>query len=113
MGDNPIVPLYDFVHLQKGIRNNLLDKDLLLDKDAKSSEHESQCASWDDIIAAYAIDQKCFPHRRKMKKLTDSHIFSHLIPKMKVKFAVQVISHTVANFMHMILTFNKEGKIII
>ncbi|XP_025157132.1 uncharacterized protein LOC105189352 isoform X2 [Harpegnathos saltator] len=91
VGDNPIVPLYDFVHLQK--------------------EHESQCASWDDIIAAYAIDQKCFPHRRKMKKLTDSHIFPHLIPKMKVKFAVQVISHTVANFMHMILTFNKEGVV--
>ncbi|KAL0128441.1 hypothetical protein PUN28_003610 [Cardiocondyla obscurior] len=24
-----------------------------------------------------------------MKRLTDSHIFPHLIPKMKVKFAVQ------------------------
>jgi len=113
VGDDYIVLLYDYVHLQKGVRNNLLDKDLLLDKDAKLSERESQCASWDHIKIAYEIDQKCFQYRRKMKKLTDSHIFPHLIPKMKVKFAVQVLSHTVADFIDIILSLNKDGKIII
>ncbi|XP_071634375.1 uncharacterized protein [Temnothorax longispinosus] len=110
VGHDCIVLLYDYVHLQKGVRNNLLTKDLLLNKDAEYSEREGQCASWDDITTAYAIDQKCFQHRRKMKKLTDSHIRPNLIPKMKVKFAVQVLSHTVADFIDMILTLNKDGK---
>jgi len=48
-----------------------------------------------------------------MKKLTDSYIFPHLIPKMKVKFTVQVLSHTVADFIDIILLLNKDGKIII
>ncbi|XP_077279072.1 uncharacterized protein LOC143906696 [Temnothorax americanus] len=111
VGHDCIVPLYDYVHLQKGVRNNLLTKDLLLNKDAEYSEREGQCASWDDITTAYAIDQKCFQHRRKMKKLTDSHIRPNLIPKMKVKFAVQVLSHTVADFIDMILTLNKDGVV--
>lgn len=113
MGQECIVLLYDYVHLQKGVRNNLIDKDLLLHKDAKCAERESQCASWDHISIAYAIDQKYFSNRRKMKKLTDSHILPHLIPKMKVKYAVQVLSHTVTDFIDMILTLNKEGKILI
>ncbi|EFN69434.1 hypothetical protein EAG_03194, partial [Camponotus floridanus] len=104
-----IVPLYDYVHLQKGVRNNLLDKYLLLNKDAKLSERKSQCASWDHIKEAYEIDRKCFQHRRKMKKLTDNHIFPHLIPKMKVKFAVQILSHTVADFIDILLSLNKDG----
>lgn len=112
MGKQCVVPLYDYVHLQKGVRNNLLDKNLLFDKDVKYSEREGQCASWQDITIAYEIDKKCFPHRRKMKKLTDSHIYPHLISKMKVKYAVQILSHTLADFIDMILTLNK-GQIII
>jgi len=45
VGEDYIVLLYDYVHLQKGVRNNLLDKDLFLDKGAKLSERESQCCS--------------------------------------------------------------------
>ncbi|KYN04620.1 Putative nuclease HARBI1 [Cyphomyrmex costatus] len=104
VGGEYIAPLYDYVHLQKGVRNNLLNKHLLLNKDARLSERESQCASWDHIITAYEID-------RKMKKLTDSHIFPSLIPKMKVKFAVQVLSHTVADFIDMILSLNTDGDL--
>ncbi|KYN12733.1 hypothetical protein ALC57_15092 [Trachymyrmex cornetzi] len=109
VGGEYIVPLYDYVHLQKGVRNNLLNKDLFLNKDARLSERESQCASWDHIITAYEVDRKCFQDRRRMRKLTDSHIFPPLILKMKVKFAVQVLSHTVADFIDMILSLDTDG----
>lgn len=45
-----------------------------------------------------------------MPKLCDKHIFLDMIPKMKVKYVTQVFSHTVANFIHVVLTFSK-GKI--
>jgi len=47
-----------------------------------------------------------------MPKLTDRHIIPNLIPKMKVKYATQVISHTMANFIDVVLMWNK-GQIII
>lgn len=47
VAEQVIVPLYDYVHLQKGIRNNLLSKDLLVDRQKKLY------ASWDDIKVKY------------------------------------------------------------
>lgn len=93
--------------MQKGIRNNLLTKDLLINKNVKNSQ---QFASWDDIVTIYEMDKYSFFRQRQMPKLTDKHIVPNLIPKMKVKYATQVLSHTVANFMDIVLTFNK-GKI--
>lgn len=103
-----IIPFYDYVHLQKGIRNNLLTKDLLINKNVKKDSE--QFASWDDIITIYEMDKYSFLKQRQMPKLNDKHIFLNMIPKMKVKYATQVISHTVANFMDVVLTFN-QGKI--
>lgn len=45
VGQEHIVPLYDCVYLQKGMINNLLEKDLLLAKNSKLSECKSQCGS--------------------------------------------------------------------
>ncbi|XP_039308609.1 uncharacterized protein LOC120358419 [Solenopsis invicta] len=104
-----VVPLYDYVHLQKGVRNNLLTKDLVVDKFKKESER--QFASWNDIITVYEIDKYSFLKQRQMPKLTNKHIFPNCIPKMRVKYATQVISHTVANFIDVILTWN-QGKIL-
>jgi len=98
------------VHLQKGVRNNLLTKDLLINKN--KNESERQFASWKDIITAYEIDKNSYLKQRQMPKLTDRHIIPNLIPKMKVKYATQVISHTMANFIDVVLTWNK-GQIII
>lgn len=102
-----IVPLYDYVHLQKGVRNNLLTKDLVLNKFKKQSE--KQVASWSDIVIAYEMDRYSFLKQRQMPKLTDKHVIRNVIPKMRVKYAIQVISHTVANFMDVVLTW-KNGK---
>lgn len=67
-------------------------------------------ATWNDIIIAYEMDKNSFFRQRQMPKLTDRHIFANVIPKMKVKYATQVLSHTVANFIDVVLTLNK-GKI--
>ncbi|XP_039308365.1 uncharacterized protein LOC105204150 isoform X2 [Solenopsis invicta] len=101
-----VVPLYDYVHLQKGVRNNLLTKDLVVDKFKKESER--QFVSWNDIITVYEIDKYSFLKQRQMPKLTNKHIFPNCIPKMRVKYATQVISHTVANFIDVILTWNQD-----
>lgn len=102
-----IIPFYDYVHLQKGLRNNLLTKDLLIDKNKKDKQF---AASWDDIIIIYEMDKYSYLRQRQLPKLNDKHIYPNMIPKMKVKYATQVISHTVANFINVVLTFN-QGKI--
>lgn len=58
MGHQEVIPLYDYVHLQKGVRNNLLTKDLAINKYKK--KHESEFASWNDIIRAYEMDKYSF-----------------------------------------------------
>lgn len=59
VGQQCVVPLFDYVHLQKGVRNNLMDKDLLINKNAQRSEQcsKSQYASWKHIQMVYEIDK--------------------------------------------------------
>lgn len=94
--------------MQKGIRNNLLTKELLIKKNVKKDSE--QFVSWDNIITIYEMDKYSFLRQRQMPKLHDKHIYPNIIPKMKVKFATQVLSHTVANFIDVVMTFN-QGKI--
>lgn len=63
-------------------------------------------------IAAYEIDKYSLFRQRQMSKLNNKHIFQNIIPKMKVKYATQVLSHIVANFMDIILTLNQDIFII-
>jgi len=107
-----ILPLYDYVHLQKGVRNNFVLKDILFNIESMTNKKESSMkkyASWDAVETLYKIDKYSFLKQRQMPKLLDKHIFPTAIPKMKVKYAVQILSHTVANFMDIVLTF-KQGK---
>lgn len=55
--EKEIVPLYDYVHLQKRVRNNLLTKDLLINKNDRSNK---QYGCWEDIITAYNMDRYSF-----------------------------------------------------
>lgn len=79
-----------------------------MDKTVKSSE--KRFVTWKDIIIAYEMDKNSFLRLRQVPKLTDRHIFPHLFPKMKVKYATQVLSHTVANFIDVLLTLNKGNN---
>lgn len=88
-----IVPLYDCPHLIKGVRNNLLTKDLLLNK-----KNTTSVASWDVVKTAWLMDRTMNSIRPQLKKLTEEHILEKKIKKMRVKYATQVLSGTVASY---------------
>ncbi|XP_076247801.1 uncharacterized protein LOC143187475 [Calliopsis andreniformis] len=92
-----LIPLYDPPHLIKGIRNNLLNKDLEINVTPGRKECERQFASWRIIEQAYNMDISGYVVRPMMKRLTNEHVVPEKIPKMKVKYASQVFSETVAS----------------
>lgn len=106
-----IVPIFDYVHLLKGTRNNLLAKDLDVDCKNIHKYKEEKYASWDHIVLSYNIDKYSFMKQRQMPKLTDRHIIQNLIPKMKVKHASQVFNKTVSNFIDVVLNLSGGKKI--
>ena len=92
-----IVYLFDTCHLIKAVRNNLMKYDF---------HFGEKVASWDDIRMLYNRDTqqslRCCP------KLTKKHINPNGFEKMKVKYAMQVISQTVASTL---LTYVSLGAI--
>lgn len=94
--------IYDCPHLLKGIRNNLLVKDLNFIHEGKS-----KIASWSHILQLYKIDQKQGPYSQ-VYKLTDEHVLNNKIKRIKVKMATQVFSRTVATAMYSRALVSKE-----
>lgn len=85
-----VIPLNDVPHLLKGMHNNLLSKYLIWKKDG-----EEITAKWADIETAYDIDIRT-GDMRSLPKVTGRHIGSHKIKKMKVAYAAQVFSRSMA-----------------
>lgn len=85
-----VVPLYDTPHLIKGVRNNLLNKDL-----KATINNKEITAKWEHLIKLYYEDP-AYQGIRLMPKLTEQHILPKKISKMKVKCATQVFSRSVA-----------------
>ena len=79
--------LYDPPHIIKAVRNNLINYDFHFD---------GKVASWSDIKALYTIDSK--NQYRCCQKLTNQHIFPNGFQRMKVKYAAQVLSHTLHEY---------------
>lgn len=93
-----IVPLYDPPHLLKGIRNNLITKDLVYYMNG-----EKKIAKWSHIVQFYEIDKiRLDVGERMTPKLTDTHIYPDKIRKMKVSVAAQVFSQRVGSIMLML-----------
>lgn len=87
-----IIPLYDVPHLFKGLRNNLLEKNLHF-----KMGNKEMVAKWEHVVTLYNLDasiedQLCF-------KLTDKHVLKERINKMKVSYCTQVFSHQVGSLM--------------
>lgn len=57
------------------------------------------------------MDKYSLFKQRQMPKLVDKHVIPPIIPKMRVKYATQVLSHTVANFMDVVLKINQGVRI--
>lgn len=85
-----IIPLYDVPHLIKGIRNNLLNKDMVY-----TSNNENKMVKWEYYQQVYTAD-KTYGELRLLNKITEEHIVPEKINKMKVKSATQIFSHSVA-----------------
>lgn len=90
IGDSKIVPLFDPPHLLKGIRNNLLTKNINCEIDGIP-----RIAKWEHIIDLYK-ENPAYKGIRLMPKLTELHVDPKKIKKMKVKCATQVFSQSVA-----------------
>ncbi|XP_050515515.1 uncharacterized protein LOC126890548 [Diabrotica virgifera virgifera] len=96
-----IVPLYDTPHLFKGLRNNLLNKDLHFELHGKKG-----IAKWDHIEQFYQLDAS--EPLRICPKLTDEHVLRNKIKKMKVKNCMQVFSHQVGSLMVKLVEWKAE-----
>lgn len=99
--DEEVVPLFDPPHLLKGIRNDLLKKDIHYKQDDKIKQ-----ASWKDIVSLYKIDTGDQSHRL-CPRLTDKHVIYDKIPKMKAKYCVQIFSQRVSTIMRKLPEWGK------
>lgn len=88
--EQEIVPLFDVPHLIKGIRNNLLSKNIVWEYDGQPIT-----ATWKDIVTAYKIDCS-YGDFHSIPKINEFHIIPGKIRKMKVCYATQVFSSSVA-----------------
>lgn len=88
-----IIHLFDPPHLLKGIRNNLLQKNLLFVTDNVKKE-----AQWNHFVDLYNIDSS-IQDIKMLPRLTEQHIIPGKIKKMKVKMAAQVFSQRVSALM--------------
>lgn len=92
----PIFYLFDVPHLLKSTRNNFFSYHFQLDDGVTNKCY---------LEAMYNLDKtKQF---RLAPKLTDQHLNPNDFKKMRVKFASQVFSHSVAVAMHTYIDFEK------
>lgn len=92
--EKQILYMFDTPHLIKLARNNLM-KNIFLFND--------QVTSWKHLERFYLHDKQY--DTRAAPKLTDSHLYPSAFEKMKVKYAVQVLSATVASGMNLYIRF--------
>lgn len=88
-----IIHFFDPPYLLKGIRNNLLQKNLLFVTDNIKKE-----AQWKHFVDLYNIDST-IQDIKMLPRLTDQHIIPGKIKKMKVKIAAQFFSQRVSSLM--------------
>lgn len=77
-------------HLFKGIRNNILNKDICY-----ISNNEEKIVKWEYYENIYHAD-KAQGELRLLNKLTEEHINKEKINEMRVKSATQLFSQSVA-----------------
>lgn len=87
--DAQIYPIYDPPHLIKGIRNNLIKKNLIY-----TMRNKEQVAKWSHIITLFNKSPG-YQGVKLVPKLTAHHVMPELIPKMRVKHCTQVFSKSV------------------
>lgn len=93
INNEEIIPLFDPPHLLKGVRNNLLTKDLKYTLD-----NVERTAKWEHLQLLYN-ESPGYKGLRLIPTLSERHVVPNKISKMKVKHAAQVFSQKVASNM--------------
>lgn len=96
VAEQKIAYIFDVPHLLKATRNNLIKHTFW---------YEDNTISWEYIKTFYLHDKQYMT--RSAPKLTDSHITPNNFEKMKVNYASQVFSATVAAGMNIYLRFGQ------
>lgn len=91
INNREVIPLYDPPHLIKCIRNNLITKNLQY-----ITNDTIKIAKWSHLECLYK-ENPGYNGIRLIPKLTENHVNPAKINKMKVKFATQIFSRTVAS----------------
>lgn len=99
--NQPIIPLFDVPHLLKGVRNNLLLRNISFEID-----DVKKTAKWKDIYNGWQLDN-CSGEFRTMPKLSEYHVNRDKLKKMKVSTCSQVFSHTVSSAIHLMAQSSK------
>ena len=86
----PVIAMFDVPHLFKSLRNSLFKQDV---------EVDGRRMSWEHIKQFFQADSK--RTIRTAPKLQRNHVLLGAFKKMKVKFATQVFSRTVASGMQL------------
>lgn len=105
INEQEVIPLFDVPHLFKGIRNNLLTKDLYYQQDG-----QKKIARWQHIVALYMLDRMEFV--RLCPKLTDGHVMVDKMNKMKVSTMTRVFSHSVGALLKRLSKWGKYNIIL-
>lgn len=112
-----MVPLFDYPHIFKCIRNNWLNKDLEIHFDNKNKAVDRKICSWSHIEVAYEIDVFGPQQERSLPKWTKDHVYELNINKMKVKSATQIFSkqggECIKNFAEKQGTVNKSYSLFL
>jgi len=92
-------------HLLKGLRNNLVSKDLHY-----VYENKKRTASWKDIVQFYELDKdQSTGGDHLAHKLTDNHIYPDTMKKMKVSCAAHVFSQRVGAIMKRLTSISSQS----
>lgn len=96
IAERKIYVMYDFPHLVKSIRNNLMKRD----KFGALLGQISTCdwvADWGHIATLYNLETSSV--KARATKLAERHIYPNSFQKMSVKLATQVFSKTTSSAM--------------
>uniref|UniRef100_A0A2H1VU46 SFRICE_022106 n=1 Tax=Spodoptera frugiperda TaxID=7108 RepID=A0A2H1VU46_SPOFR len=93
INNSKILPLYDMPHLLKGLRINLLSKNLQYCDE--NDNNKTKIVKWEYFQMLYQAD-KSYGEMRLYQKLTENQVNPDKINKMRVKLAAQLFSHSVA-----------------
>lgn len=88
-----IYPVYDYPHAGKSFRNRMMDSTLTY----RCDDGEIAYIAWSIIRSAYEYERmERAGHIHAINKISDARIYPDKCPKMRTKYAFQILSDTLA-----------------